>query len=66
MRTMATSSQKAKTRLESLSRHLASTAGEKPAFELEDHPIDSVPTLRVRPARLHYLEKIDIDFGSSR
>ncbi|OBT49079.1 hypothetical protein VE00_00175 [Pseudogymnoascus sp. WSF 3629] len=44
---MATASQKAKTRLETLSRHLASTPGEKPKFELEDHPIDSVPALRV-------------------
>ncbi|KFY12873.1 hypothetical protein V492_03609 [Pseudogymnoascus sp. VKM F-4246] len=44
---MATSSQKAKARLEGLSRHLVDTPGNKPQFELEDHPIDSVRDLRV-------------------
>jgi hypothetical protein len=37
----------AKARLESISRHLGETA-ESPGFELEDHPIDSVRSLRVR------------------
>jgi hypothetical protein len=44
---MATASQKAKIRLENLSQHLTSSPAANPKFELEDHPIDSVPVLRV-------------------
>jgi len=37
----------AKVRLDSISRHLLGD-GNRPKFELEDHPVDSVRTLRVR------------------
>lgn len=39
----------AKQRLESLSRHLTSAPEkpEKPKFELEDHPVDAVRSLKV-------------------